>query len=192
MFAIAVSLLISLIYFYSEYKDNIIINNMNNSTNYFFDRALELLHRKTFDSYRVSQHNPYTIFDELERSIERYNKKRIKHFDPTVTSIIEEAQSSIKHKDLSLVFSFGSFTQNQIAELLKSCKDGKKNRTVSMISRTICFENREFKNVLLDKIKELLVADNDPEYQKIDLYTSWFISQLIFHGYSRKYIVDNL
>jgi len=165
---------------------------MNDSSKYFFDRALELLHKKTFDSYRVNLHNPYTIFDELERSIERLNKKRIKHFDPTITSIIDEAESLIKNKDLDKVFSFGSFTQKQIADLLKSCKDGKKNRTLSMISKTICFENKNLKNVLLEKIKESLKSDNGQEYQQIDLYTSWLISQLIFHGYSRKYIVDNL
>lgn len=165
---------------------------MNNSTKYFFDRALELLHKKTFDSYRVNLHNPYTIFDELEKSIERLNKKRIKHFDPTITSIIDEAESLIKTKRLDEVFSFGSFTQKQIAELLKSCKDGKKNRTLSMISKTICFENKNFKNSLLEKIRDLLTIDNEEEYNQIDLYTSWLISQLIFHGYSRKYIVDNL
>ena len=165
---------------------------MNDSSKYFFDRALELLHKKTFDSYRVNLHNPYTIFDELEKSIERLNKKRIKHFDPTITSIIDEAESTIKNKDLDKVFSFGSFTQKQIAELLKSCRDGKKNRTLSMISRTICFENKNLKNVLLEKIKDLLKADIGHEYYQIDLYSSWLISQLIFHGYSRKYIVDNL
>jgi hypothetical protein len=165
---------------------------MNDSSKYFFERALELLHKKTFDSYRVNLHNPYTIFDELEKSIERLNKKRIKHFDPTITSIIAEAETHITNSDLIYVFNFGGFTQKQLSELLKSGKDGKRNRTLSLISKTICLGNIDFKSLLSDSIKDLLINDNDQSYGQIDLYTSWLITQLVFHGYSRKYILDTI
>lgn len=67
---------------------------MNDLTKYFFNRCFELLHKKAFDTYRVSLHNPYTIFDELVKSVEEFDKKRIKHFDPTITSIEKEHKST--------------------------------------------------------------------------------------------------
>lgn len=165
---------------------------MNNSCKYFFDRVLELLHKKTFDSYRVSLHNPYTIFDELSISLEKFNKKRIKRFDPTITSIIEEALSILNNKDLEKVFNFGSFTQKQIENHLKEkdSKEGKKNRTLSLISNTLIYENKDFRKKLLNEIRVLLKTDNEADFLLLDLFTGWWITQLTFQGYSRKYILD--
>ncbi len=160
---------------------------MNNSTKYFFDRAIELLHRKAFDTYRVSLHNPFTIFDELEKSIDKYNKKRITHYKPTITSILEEADSQIKNVYLESVFSFGCFTKSRILALINNKKDDE-IKTLKLLCRTICYENRDFKTVLVQQIGTLLVVDDELNYPKLDVYTSWLISQLIHHGYSRKYI----
>ena len=164
---------------------------MNDSSKYFFDRAIELLHRKAFDTYRVSLHNPFTIFDELEKSIDKYNKKRILHFKPTITSILEEADKQMKDENLDLVFSFGCFTKGRVHELLNTKKDDEV-KTLKLLCRTICYENRDFKSVLFKNIKLLLIENNDSNYSKIDVYTSWLISQLIHHGYSRKYINNRI
>ena len=70
---------------------------MNKPLHYLFAKVYELLNRNTFDTYRISLHNPYTIFVELGRAIHKFQKKKIRHFDPTVTSIGDEALSFIKH-----------------------------------------------------------------------------------------------
>lgn len=162
---------------------------MNNSAKYFFNRCAELLHRKAFDTYRVSLHNPYTIFWELERSIGKFHKKRIKNFDPTISSIGEEAKSLIDNECIDCVFEFGSFTKNQAKGILDT-KDGKKIRTLTLLCNTLLFENEDFKTNLFSKLKDLLLEDNDANFSLIDTYTAWLISQLIFLGYSRKFIID--
>ena len=90
---------------------------------------MELLHRKSFDTYRVNLHNPYTIFVELNKSIAKFNKKRIKKFDPTITSIVEEATGFLQNTHLDNVFSFASFSKKQAIAILvnttKNDKDGK-------------------------------------------------------------------
>lgn len=168
---------------------------MNDSFSFFLSRSFELLHRKTFDTYRVSLHNPYTIFDELEKSIEKFNKGRIKHFDPTIALIGEEAKSYIDNPFLDSIFSFGSFSKKIIKDSLENnCiknKDGKRNRTLSLLCKTVCHENRNFKIKLLENIKVLL-NNNSTDYERLDTYTSWLISQLLFEGFSRKFVVARI
>ncbi len=155
---------------------------------------MELLHRKSFDTYRVNLHNPYTIFVELNKSIDKFNKKRIKKFDPTITSIVQEATGFLQNGHLDSVFSFGSFAKKQAITILenttKSDKDGKKNRTLTLLCKSIELENKEFKKQLFDQIKSLLILDDSDNFDKVDLYASWLITQLIHQGYSRKYILD--
>lgn len=169
---------------------------MNNSAKYFFLKCSELLHRKAFDTYRVSFNNPYTIFWELEKSIEKYHKKRIKNFDPTITSIGEEAKNNLDDICLDCVFQFGSFTKKQAVDILENTcikgKDGKKNRTLSLLCNTLLHENKDFKTRLFSKLKELLNEDDSAKFSLIDTYASWLLSQLIFEGYSRKFIIDHI
>jgi len=169
---------------------------MNNSSKYFFSKCQELLHRKTFDSYRVSLHNPFTIFFELKKCIEKYNKKRIKNFEPTITSIGVEAKYQLTKEYIDDVFLFGSFTKKQINDILESCciknKDGKRNRTLSLVCKTINYENSNFKLELLNKINLLLIENDDNNFERIDTYTSWLLSQLLFEGYSRTYINERI
>lgn len=169
---------------------------MNTSAKYFFNRCHELLHKHSFDTYRVSLHNPYTIFHELDRSIEKYNKKRIKHFNPTITSIGAEALNILKIEHIPEVLKFGDFSINQIIEFLdKNCVKEKKDfklRTIWLISKTICINNEHFTSKLFKQIKQLINDNNDEEQDKLDLNTSWLISQLLFNGYSRKYLSDRI
>ncbi len=157
---------------------------------------MELLHRKSFDTYRVNLHNPYTIFVELYKSIDKFNKKRIKNFDPTITSIVQEATGFLQNCYLDCVFSFDTFGKKQAVTILdnttKSDKDGKKNRTLSLLCKSIEVENIEFKKNLFVKIKSLLVTDDKANFEQIDLYTSWLVTQLIHQGYSRKFILDRI
>lgn len=169
---------------------------MNDSCKYFFNKSMELLHRKSFDTYRVNLHNPFTIFVELNKSIDKFNKKRIKKFDPTITSIVQEATVFLQSDFLDNVFSFGSFAKKQAITILenttKSDKDGKKNRTLSLLCKSIELENIEFKKQLFTQIKALLILDDKANYEQLDLYTSWLLTQLIHQGYSRKFILDRI
>lgn len=165
---------------------------MSNHLKYFFNRSFELLHYKTFDSYRVSLHNPITIFEELYEALENYDKKKIKHFDPTITDIGEEALSFLKNEYINEIVIFGDFSKKQILNLfekecVKSKKDSKK-RSLSLISKAIIENNRNFKEILFDRIIELLLSQDDIDYVKLDNYISWLITQMLHDGFSRKYL----
>src|SRR5690606_24034737 len=94
---------------------------------------------------------------------------------------------------LDEVFSLGDFTQQQIKDILDdTCikkKDGRKNRTLMLLSKSIEIANgARFKDQLFIRIAAL-VADGCPEdYPRLDSYTGWLISQLAYMGYSRKFI----
>lgn len=169
---------------------------MNNSTKYFFSRCNELLHHKTFDSYRVKLHSPYSIFKELDESIIKLNKKRIKHFDPTISSIGEEAKTYLENDYLKNVFVFQTFSRKQIIEILNNTcvkiKDGKRNRTLSLVCKTILNENSQIKQNLFTEIKNILLSDDMGKCLELDTYTSWLLSQILFEGYSRTYVNDRI
>lgn len=164
---------------------------MNILTKYFFNRCFELLHKKAFDTYRVSLHNPYTIFRELDISIEKFNKKRIKHYDPTVTSIAEEAKLLIDVDYIDEILVFNTFSKKHINEILnEKCIKGKieYNKTISLMCKSILAENNRFTKRLFTRISELLEENLINNSYKIDKYASWLITQLHYRGYSRKFI----
>lgn len=164
---------------------------MNDLTKYFFNRCFELLHKRAFDTYRVSLHNPYTIFKELEKSIESFNKKRIKHYEPTITSIGEEAKLLLDIDYIEEILIFKTFSKAQIEEvLIEKCIKGKveANRTITLMCKAISSENNSFTRRLFERISELLIENNPDNFYKIDKYASWLITQLLYRGYSRKFI----
>lgn len=164
---------------------------MNDLTKYFFNRCFELLHKKAFDTYRVSLHNPYTIFDELVKSVEKFDKKRIKHFDPTITSIGKEAKSLISHDFIEDILIFNSFSIKQVIDILdKKCIGGKGeyNRTIKLMCNTILAENKKITKNLIIKISDLIENDDVKDFNKIDKLASWLITQLLYRGFSRKFI----
>lgn len=172
----------------------LIFEIMAETLQFIFKRIYELLNRKTFDSYRVSVHNPLTIFSELAISIDKYNKKKVKHFDPTVTTIGEEARELIKYEFIDTVFSFGEFSKKQVENILEeTCikkKDGKKNRTLLLLCKTIEIANVDFKNQLIIEIENITNANNPDSYGKLEVLSGWLVSQLLYQGYSRKFISD--
>lgn len=169
---------------------------MNQSCNYFFSRCIELLHGKAFDSYRVHLHNPITILNELDICIQKFNNKRIKHFDPTITTIGEEAKMLLENPFINEVIAFKTFPKKYIVSGIEECciksKDGRKNRSVSLFCKTVCYENDAFCTSTFSAITELLKTDNPEEYERLDTYTSWWISHLQHNGFSRKYVIHHI
>lgn len=164
---------------------------MNDLTKYFFNRCFELLHKKAFDTYRVSLHNPYTIFKELDKSIERFSKKRIKNYNPTITSIGEEALFLINIDYIEEIVIFKTFTKRHVEEILKEKCIKEKiefNKTISLMCKSIMSENNQFTKRLFETISELIIENNIDNSNKIDKYASWLITQLVYRGYSRKFI----
>lgn len=168
---------------------------MNILTKYFFNRCFELLNKKSFDTYRVSLHNPYTILEELLISTINHDKKRIKKYDPTITSIGREVKLFLDIDLLTEVFIFKTFSKIQVKEIIEDkcikSKDGEHNRTISLMTRTLLDENKNFTKTLFEKISLLLNEDFEANYHKIDKYASWLLSQLLHKGYSRKFISDS-
>lgn len=168
---------------------------MNILTKYFFNRCFELLNKKTFDTYRVSLHNPFTILEELAISTINHDKKRIKKYDPTITSIGKEVKLFLDSELLDEVFTFQTFNKLQVKDIInEKCiksKDGEHNRTILLMVKTLLEENKDFSEILFLKILELLSQDYETNYHKVDKYTSWLLSQLLFKGYSRKFISNS-
>lgn len=132
---------------------------MNNTTKYFISRCNELLNQKTFDSYRVSLHNPVSIFRELDQAIQKYGNNQIKRYNPTITAIIKESESLLSNTFLGEVFQLGFYDKNQVISILKaSQKDETKIKSLSLLSRNLIVENLDFKTKLFIEIKTLLVS----------------------------------
>lgn len=165
---------------------------MNSSTKYFFNRSFEILHSNSFDSYRLSLNNPYIIFDELYTVTDKYSKKKVKHFKPTVSDVGSEALDFLKNTFLKDLLVYDPFSQKQIIELLESTclkeKNDKKTRSIRIISKTILNKNNDFKGVLINQIKKLLIEDKEQNYNELDTLTGWLISQLIYDGFSKYFI----
>lgn len=164
---------------------------MTDLTKYFFNRCFELLNNKAFDTYRVSLHNPYTIIKELEKGVESFNKRKIKHFDPTITSIGEEVRLLLDLPYIEEILIFKTFSKKQIDDILtEKCikAKGEYNRTLELMCKAIIFENSNFTKRLFERICELLLEDNIDNSYKVDKYTSWLLTQQLFRGYSRKFL----
>ena len=166
---------------------------MNNSTKFFFNRCNELLHRNSFDTYRVSLHTPVTIFKELESSIQKYNSKLIKHFAPSITSIVEEATCLINNSNLEGVINLGDFNIKQIKKILSDNSKGDNSlRSLNLLARSFISANSSFKDRLFDAIKEILIGDLERKKEKLNCLCSWLMSELLYKGYSRSFIKDRL
>jgi hypothetical protein len=136
--------------------------------------------------------NPYIIFDELNIVADKYSKKKVKHFKPTVSDVGSEAFDFLKSPFLNNLLQFHPFSQKQITELLyNTCVNSindKKTRSIRLISKTIQTNNSDFKGNIIDRIKVLLNEDKEENYQELDTLTGWLHSQLIFNGFSKYYI----
>lgn len=167
---------------------------MNRSSQYFFNRAFELLHRKSFDSYRLSLNNPRTVFAELDSVIEKYTKKKIKHFDPTISEVGSEALDFLQNPYLSDLLRVDPFTKNQVIHLLnETCvksKSDKKTRSLKLLSKTILTNNPDFKLGLFNRVVALVNTDDPQRHPELDTLTGWLLSELIDMGFSRAFIVD--
>lgn len=169
---------------------------MNNSVKYFFNRTFEILHRKSFDSYRLSLNNPVTIFSEFNSVLDKYRKKKVKHFEPTVTEVGCEILDLLDNDHLGSLLEFKTFSKKQIITLInEACsksKNDKKIRSLALISKTVLTENPNFKKSIFDRIIELLEIDNDSSYSELDTLTSWLISHLVYLGFSKDYIESRI
>lgn len=163
---------------------------MNDLTKYFFNRCFELLNKKSFDTYRASLHNPYTIFKELSKGIDGFNKKKIRHFDHTVAPIAEEAKILLDRTYTDDILIFKSFTYDQIIKLLdEKCIKGKGDdtRSVMLMCKAIAHDNLGFTRRLFERIAELLVENDPDKTHLVDKYAGWLISQQVYRGFARRY-----
>ncbi len=163
---------------------------MNDLTKYFFNRCFELLNKKSFDTYRVSLHNPYTIFKELEKGVDGFNKKKIKNFEHTVAPIGEEAKLLLDPVYINDIFVFKSFSYDQVIELLtEKCikSKGENNRSLILMCKAIANDNKGFTKKLFERITELLVENDLGKSHLVDRYACWLISQQVYRGFARRY-----
>lgn len=169
---------------------------MNSSLKYFFNRCFEILHPQSFDSYRLSLNNPYIIFDELNAVVQKYTKKKVKHFDPTVVEVGNEALDFLTNDHLKDLLKFEPFSKNQVVGILNdSCvksKNDKKIRSLGLISKTIIASNSNFKKAVFDRIMEIIEEDDSANYQELNSLCGWYLSQLQHLGFSRVFVESRI
>lgn len=172
---------------------------MNEATKFFLSRCNELLHRKTFDTYRVSIHTPISIFEELEKSIEKFSNNLIKRYDPSITSIIEEAKDILANeKGISVLFETGSFKMKQVSLMLDeieskdTAKIDRNIMTARLLTRSVIHCNKEFKKRLFCEISSILIQNDKSKLSLLDTFSGWLMSELLQKGYSRSFVKDRI
>ncbi|MCW0482732.1 hypothetical protein [Gaoshiqia sediminis] len=166
---------------------------MNNATKYFVSRCNELLNQKTFDSYRVSLHNPVSIFRELENTIKKFHNKQVKKYNPTITAIVGEAIQIAENECIGGVLELSNYKKHQVISILSaSAKDEKRIKSLSLLSRSLIRANNDFKFNLFREIESLLIANESVDIKKINCLSSWLMSELIYTGYSRSFIKSRI
>lgn len=164
---------------------------------YFKERVIELFHKDTLDSYRVRNHNAFSLLKELKELIIGWKKNRIKQFE-TVQLCIQETKDSLL-QDECLDFSF--YSKNLLLQDLEEyAKSGEKdllksNRILFILDKCIAYNANKYLPNLLVSIEEILFNENDfsneqfiPTIQTLDNNITALCCELIHRGYSKIYL----
>lgn len=172
---------------------------------YFKLRFIELIDKRTPDSYRVRNHNALSILSELCELIEGWQKRRIQMYE-TVSLCIDECISLLE-KDLCLNYSFYSkdlFIAN-LKEYNKALPESKdKRETIFELSSNVKYAARKcihdntptyiscLFRLIQNEIAKPGDIDADGVYvetlQKIDWAVSTLCAELIRVGYSKNHL----
>jgi hypothetical protein len=161
---------------------------------FFKERMLELFHKDTLDSYRVRNHNVFSLIKELRELIKAWQENRIKQFS-TIQLCIEELVTALQ-KDGILDFSW--YNKNLFRKDIEYySKNGEKlkalaNKTIFILSQAISENESKYLPSLFEKIKETLLNDGEyddnqfvPIAQELDNNVSALCSELLNRGYSK-------
>lgn len=170
---------------------------------FFKLRMTELYHKDTLDSYRVRNHNAFTLLIELKSVAAGWLDSKVKRFE-TVKYCLDETIEALK-EDICLDYSFlnKDLFLKDLEEYkgLVSCdnKDDEKQKAkdktpniVFLINKCITHNNKYYLPNLLNKIEEMMFVDQTvedknfvPYLQNFDQLLTSFATELIHIGYSK-------
>jgi hypothetical protein len=165
------------------------------SQKFFIERAIELLYRRTIDSYRVRVMNPKTILTELLSVTKGLRKGRIKDYRSWETCR-QETVSLLKQEKEEKVLKTGVFDVDFLIELLKDTNQEnfeEKHKATENVLKEIIKDNENYGALLAEKLKEKIAKNTDDldiylHYNSIDLLTGFLITELIANGYSKSFL----
>ena len=156
---------------------------------YFLEKALELLHGKTLDTYRVRIHNPKTIIKELMNICIDIEDGKLKYDNYAAMA----ASEAIKLIESSSFVKFSSISRKYYLNLLN--KPTRENySTIIHASKIIIRENESYAESLFSEMLRCIITNNltlEPGaelYEKIDRLLNHYLIELIDIGYSKQYL----
>lgn len=182
-----------------------IVMDINSVQSFIMDRVLEALNKATLDSYRVRINNTYTSLRETRDIIQRSGEMKVKTFE-TVKLLASETIDLLR---TDTCLQFESYSRelliSEIEDFLRQNADKLPNKIPSVDRVLFCLnkcidENQSQYLACLFKRLDVLLAecsdhsDEDMlEYLgKIDDTVSSLCVQLIFEGFSKRYLYTEL
>lgn len=156
---------------------------------FFIERALELLHVGSIDSYRARVMNPNTILSELLECLLHFKKGRILNFE-TVENIRDETREMLT-KDSFIKFK--TFSREYMISLLDEMKKDDYQKVINCLKISI-EENQRYLNELIKALKKLIFQDDIDsenkflEFRKIELIVAPLVTELLRSGFSKSYL----
>ncbi len=163
---------------------------------FFKERLVELFHKDTIDSFRIRNHNAFTLLIECKEVVMDWQNANLKNYD-TVKHCIEEVQEAVK-KDVILTFKICSKTI--FDHILSECSNrGEKERNIFKkliyyIDAIVCENKEHYLYLLFQKIDYFVCSDYEEEtfptdkFIEFDHLISALATQLMYIGFSKYYI----
>ena len=160
----------------------------NTFQKFFVERALELLHVGSIDSYRARVMNPNTILSELLECLSDFKKGRVLNFE-TVENIRDEAKEMLA-KDTFLKFK--TFSREYMMSVFDEMKKDDYQKVINCL-KIVIEENQSYLNELIKALKKLIFQDDNVkniflEFQKIELVVGPLVTELLRGGFSKSYL----
>lgn len=162
------------------------------SQRFFAEKLLELVHRKTLDSYRVRLHNPKSILSELAKVLSDFKRNKIKSFEITVAPVILEA---IKIINQERGLCFDVISKPFLIKALNEAISTKKIEILLHSLNLLINSNQNYAEKLIDLIySEITEIDtrelpiNAQDFSGLNTLCDYFISELLQIGFAKNYL----
>lgn len=162
------------------------------SQRFFAEKLLELVHRKTLDSYRVRLHNPKSILSELAKVLSDFKRNKIKSFEITVAPVILEA---IKIINQERGLCFDVISKPFLIKALSEAMNTKKIEILLHSLNLFINNNQNYAEKLIDLIySEITAIDtrepliNAQDFSGLNTLCDYFISELLQMGFAKNYL----
>ncbi len=162
---------------------------------FFIERCMELLYDSTAGTYRVRVMNPLNILLEFREVLSAYNSGKLTKFEYNVEPVKKEIQVLLDEED-ELVFK--DFTKRFFyGKIMSITKNNINIEEITLLINKVIENNDKYLKNLYEKINQTLKGDLDEAnhfttFKNLNRLTGYFITQLMYHGYSQRYLFDKI